>query len=226
MTNPIQTLLEPIQRFALRQVFQAFAKKYELVYFGYVDQHSDEHELIRGLTLSPQHLDRHYCVGNFKGRDLITLLRTDTVVFPGKPTTNYNWAIMQIDLKNDQHPHIFIDANHHDETFYANLFVKFVNFRNINNQFVGQYDTHFGRAFKVYTPPDAIDAAMRILSPQVAQTMLQHFRHFDFELYDDRLLVYASNATLTLHTLEQMLRAGTWLADIIDQLPPAEEPES
>ncbi|HEX4662407.1 MAG TPA: hypothetical protein VH144_02230 [Candidatus Saccharimonadales bacterium] len=218
MTNPFQMLLNPVQQFAARQVFQAFAKKYDLVYFGYVNQHNDEHELVRGITLSARHADRHYCVGHFQGRDLIALLRTDTVVFPGKPTTDYSWAILQIDLERKNLPHIFIDANHHDETFYANLFVKFSNFRNINNQFSDHiYDQQFAKAFKIYTPPDEAGDAQRILTPDVSLTLLQQFRHFDFEIFDDRLLIYASNAALTPHTLEQMLRAGIWLAAVIDQ---------
>jgi hypothetical protein len=215
--------LDVARQFTTRRVFHAFAKKYDLVYFGYVNQHSDEHELVRGITLSPKHTDSHYCVGHFHGHDITVLERTDTLTFPGKPSSDYRWTILQIDLKATGLPHIFIDANHHDETFYANLFVKFVNFMNANNEFADNtYDRTFAKSFKVYTPPDETDAMKDLITPEVAATLTQHFRHFDFEISGDRLIVYASNAVISLTTLENMLRVGVWLSDHFNQYQPPE----
>lgn len=41
-------------------VLKKFAHKIGLVYFGVVDQHQDDHEVIRGLTVSTTHRDDHY----------------------------------------------------------------------------------------------------------------------------------------------------------------------
>jgi hypothetical protein len=50
-------------------VLRRFSKKLGFVYFGNVDQHDDEHEVIRGLTVSTTHKDAHYAVGSFDDYD-------------------------------------------------------------------------------------------------------------------------------------------------------------
>lgn len=212
-----------IERSFSRKAFIAFAKKHDFVYFGYVDQHSDEHELVRGITLSPRHTDTNYCIGHIGGRDITLLKRTDTVSFPGKMDESYSWTIMRLDLRRSDLPHIFIDANHHDEAFYANLFVKFSSFKNANGYFVGaQFDPRFQKSYRIYTPPDASGPMRRLLVPEVTSTMLQHFRHFDFEIFEDQLLIYATEPVVTQKLLEQMLRAGLWMSETCDQYRPPE----
>ncbi|HMH69872.1 MAG TPA: hypothetical protein VK502_00580, partial [Candidatus Saccharimonadales bacterium] len=40
-----------------KRVFMQFADKIGFVYFGYVNQRSDDHRLVRGLTVSSNHRD-------------------------------------------------------------------------------------------------------------------------------------------------------------------------
>lgn len=210
---------------ALKKAIKQFAHKFELVYFGYVDQREDEHELVRGITLSANHVDNHYTVGHFRGHDVTLVVRRDTVSFPNKPSQDYTWAILQVDLKKAELPHIFIDANHHDETFYANLFVKFVNFQRANQLFAN-HDQLFNKYFKVYTPPDKFDQATLVLKPEVTSMLAYHFHSFDFEMYDDRLLIYASNAIITSHVLQDMMRVGVWLGDQLNTVDLTHIPEA
>lgn len=213
-----------VERSFSRKAFIDFSKKHDFVYFGYVNQHSDEHELVRGITLSPRHTDTNYCIGHIDSRDITVLRRTDTISFPGKLDESYSWTIMRFDLVRSDLPHIFIDANHHDEAFYANLFVKFANFRNANGLFTGgQFDPRFQKAYKLYTPPDETGSMQRLLTPDVTNTMLLHFRHFDFEIFEDQLLIYATEPVVRQKLLEQMLRAGLWMSEICDQFQPPEE---
>jgi hypothetical protein len=68
----------------VKKLFKDVSEEYDMVYFGNVSQHSDEHQMVRGFTLSPSHVDRHYCVGTVSGRDVILLERTDTISFPDR----------------------------------------------------------------------------------------------------------------------------------------------
>lgn len=199
-----------------RRAYLAFARKYDFVYFGYVNQQTDEQQLVRGITLSAKHVDTNYCIGNFNGYDAVVVQRQDTVSFPGKADEHYTWNILQIDLDKPAIPHVFIDAHHHNEAFYANLFLKFDDFKNMNSYYTGdQFDPKFIEAFKLYgEPKDAVEI-LTVFNSSTTQQLSTHFRQFDFELLPGgSLLVYSSGATITLKTLENMLRAGTWLAEV------------
>ena len=207
-----------VRTFSSHHVIAKFAEDFGLVYFGSVDQHSDEHNLVRGITVSAEHNDRHYCVGNIQGYDTTLVQRTDTVHFPGKQSAHYTWLIMQFDLHvpEDVFGHILLDAKHHDEAFYANLFVKFNRFSGVDASVFMGHEPVFVNYFNVYTPPDETDRLPYILTPDITATLGHHFRHFDFEISGDRLLVYASNRVITRHELEHMLRAGLWLSEHLD----------
>jgi len=43
-----------------------------------------------------------------------------------------------------------------------------------------------------------------------------HWRHFDYEIEGDKLIIYAMTSLATPQTLENMLRASLWLADQLD----------
>jgi hypothetical protein len=197
---------------AAQRAVKQFAAKYGFVYFGKVDHREDEHTLVRGLTASAEHSDNHYAVGNFKGHDITLVERRNTLRYPGKQPEPYRWQIMQIDLRRDDLSHIFIDAHHHEEVFYANLFVKFGNFEDASRLFI-QYDPLFLKYFKVFAVPDNFEDVVDIITPELAMTLGHHFRQFDFEFDGDQLLVYASNTVITSHVLGEMLRAGLWLTE-------------
>jgi hypothetical protein len=196
-----------------RHVFKHLCEKYALVYFGTVNQHTDEHEMVRGVTLSASHRDRHYSVGTVHGHDIIIVERTDTVTFPGKKPEEYTWLILQVDLKNVDMPHTFIDTGHHDEVFYDNLFAKFARLSHVDKGVFTDYDPGFVQHFRVYAPPDEADNVPRYLPPAAASELYGHYGHFDYEWYQDHLLVYSTGRPATNNLMEHMLRAGLWLAD-------------
>ena len=197
---------------ATRQLIKQFASKYHMVYFGYVDPREDEYELVRGVTVSTRHVDNHYTVGTYHAHDVILVERRNTLSFPGKPDATYRWVIAQIDLKRSGLPHVFIDSHHHDAVFYANAFASTNGMQDLTSYFSGMSAT-FAQRCKLFTKPAAYTQVGALITPEVAETLAQHFHQFDYEFFDDRLLVYASNATITPATLEDMLRVGAWLAD-------------
>lgn len=207
-----KTHLSSLNVAATRRLIKQFASKYHMVYFGHVDPREDEYELVRGVTVSTSHVDNHYTVGTYNAHDVILVERRNTLSFPGKPDAKYKWLIAQIDLKRNGLPHVFIDSHHHDAMFYANAFVTKNGVQDLTSYFSGVSAT-FGQRCKLFANPANYAQAGALITPEVAETLARHFSQFDYEFFDDRVLVYASNATITPATLEDMLRVGSWLAD-------------
>jgi hypothetical protein len=213
-----------LQNVASKSVFKAVCEEYSLVYFGSVNQHSDEHEMVRGVTLSPNHTDRHYSVGTIHGHDVILVERSDIVSYPGKHSEEYTWLILQIDLRGVNMPHTFVDARHHDEAFYANLFAKFARLTHVDKSLFADYDPLFLERFTIYATPDGADLIPTYLTFDTASTLAHHFGHFDFEWFQDHVLIYSTGRPATKHLVENMIRAGVWLAGELNSAGPKNPP--
>lgn len=198
------------------QIYRETARRYDLVYFGSVSSQDDEHELVRGLTVSADHQDQHYCVGTVEGYDVILLERTDLLTFPGKPATPYRWVILQVDLRNVDVPHMFIDTKQHSSAFYDTLMTKYPRLAPADANMFADHDPTFMQAFNVYTAPDDRLTMSQLLTHDMTATLGHHFAHLDFELFDDRLIVYAAQRTASKQLLDYMFRAGIWLAREIE----------
>jgi hypothetical protein len=200
-------------------VFRQFAEHYDMVYFGRLHQEDDDQRIVRGITVSTQHTDEHYCVGTVHSYDIVLLKRTDRIVQANSTRTEkYSWVIMQFDLHTTyDYPHVFVDGGHHSEIFYQALFVKFARLMKVDKAMFGEENSDFTNRFTAYTPPDAIDDLPLILAGDVGKTMAHHFAHLDFEWFQDRLIVYSTGRLPTKHLLEHMLRAGLWLSAELDK---------
>lgn len=196
---------------ATKRIIKQFAAKHHMVYFGQVDPREDEYELVRGLTLSTNHQDNHYTVGTFQERDIILVERRNTFTFPNRPSSSYRWLIAQIDLRRSGLPHLFIDCGHHDATFYANAFLARQGMQDMGNYF-GGFSRGFAQKARLFANPSQYENIGLLMTPEIAETIAQHFSQFDYECFDDRLLVYTNNPLITPTLLEDMLRVGTWLA--------------
>src|SRR5688572_22885365 len=118
-----------------KRIIKQFAAKYQLVYFGSVNPQDDDYNMVRGVTVSVSHTDNHYTVGSYQGHDIILVERRNSITFPGKERSNYRWLIMQIDLRQHNLPHLFIDTKHHDKTFYATAFMGANNLQDMTAYF-------------------------------------------------------------------------------------------
>lgn len=206
-----------VRTVASKRVILNFANTFGLVYFGNVSQHNDDHQLVRGITLSHDHKDRHYSVGAIQEYDAILLQRTDVLHFPGRQSKNYTWIILQLDLHviKDPKRHIFIDA-HHEDIFYANMIIKHAHLRQIKlDHFVG-HDSRFINHYRIFASPEESTNLSHLLTPDITATIGHHFSQFDFEITGDKLLIYASNVIVSKHSLNEMARAGLWLAKHLD----------
>jgi hypothetical protein len=201
-----------------KRVFMQFAEKTGLVYFGYVDQRSDEHRLVRGLTVSSNHRDNNYCIGSFKGYDVTLVERTDTLHFPGKPHVAQDWIIMAFDLHTALDlPHTFIGLHTHSETFYAHLFTKFSTLAKAPLGTFSEYSREFMNKYAVYTEPAQLALTEYLFSKETTQAVAEHFGSLTLEIADGCLYVYAWHQRPTLALLTKMLQNGTWLANVLDE---------
>jgi hypothetical protein len=199
------------------KVYKQFADRLGLVYFGFVDQRSDEHRLVRGLTMSAKHRDNHYCIGHYEGYDVMLVERTDTIHFPGKPKRGYEWIIMTFDLHTTiDLPHIFLGLHTHSDTFYAHIFTKFGQLTKASLGTFGAYDPGFMNKYSIYTQPAQTIQAEKLIDPQTAATIGAHFGSLTAEITEGCLYIYAENHRPTMHLLDKMLKYGAWLATVLD----------
>ncbi len=212
------------KRLDTKKTYKIVCDRFDLVYFGSVSQHSDEHQMVRGFTLSPTHTDRHYCVGTVAGKDVILLERTDTISFPDKPSKKYRWVVLQIDLVKPIAVHILLNGNCHDDTLYSTLLLRHRTMQLYDQFAVSAIDRQFASAFRVYAPLQHMTDIAHLLTPETASVLGHHFKQFDFELFHDRLLVLAQTDTPTPAKIEKMFQAGLWLADEINNRHPEHKP--
>ena len=200
-----------------KKVYMQFAEKVGFVYFGYVDQRSDEHRLIRGLTVSSSHRDNHYCVGSYEGYDIGVVERTDAIKFPGKPTKRHEWIIMTFDLHAAVDvPHIFLGLHTHGETFYAHLFTKFSQFAPVSLGSINLYDKSFTDRYVLYAQPSQAIAAEQFFDSQTTKTIADHFGSLTIEVAENTVYLYAEHQRPGAALLEKMLKYGLWLAKTLD----------
>lgn len=194
-----------------------FANKYNLIYFGTIDQHTDEYQVTRGFTVSPTHQDRHYCVGSVKNYDIKIVDRNDAVWRQDNSVSIRNWLIVAIDLHTRQDlPHIFINAHNHDPKLYESFFSIFRNMKEVVFGTFENYDSDFSSRFSVYSQPSDSIEIEKLFPNSVTRVLSAHFWPLSLEISEGVLYVYSDDKKVTLSLLETMLEDGLWLANHLD----------
>lgn len=221
----MKSLATPLKRLAhkrrTKSIITRFAEEVGLVYFGHVDQHEEDQRIIRGMTVSINHIDAHYCIGTYEGYDMAFVQRTDVLkpVSPLKKSSRHRWHIMEFDLHTSVDlPHCFVGLHQHSESFYKQLFTKYPHFRSITLGALGSYSPLFTAKYKVYgSPKDAI-LIEKMLQPEVNEMITRHFGSLAIEIHEGSLFVYAETATVSYKLLDAMIKNGVWLARHIDEV--------
>jgi hypothetical protein len=206
-----------LKRSNKRTVMQ-FTDDVGMVYFGTVNHRiDDEHQLIRGLTVSPHHHDDHYSVGSLYTYDVALVERSDVLHLPKKQSQPHRWLIMQFDLHSTKDlPHIFLGLHTHSEIFYANLFAKFNQLQKVPLGTFGMYDKAFKDRYAVYTTPAESLTAERLLDNEVTKVIGNHFGTLTVEISEGSLYLYSEHVRISKNLLQTMLQNGIWLAKHID----------
>lgn len=199
------------------KVIRYFAKKIGLVYFGTVDQYKDEHEVIRGLTVSTTHRDTHYVVGTFDGYDIHMVDRFDVSYDAHHRPVEHSWVILQVTLQNRELPHIFFKPIGHSTSAYSKFFTAFKNLLVINDIFSATHSSEFDTRYELYGLATHVVALEDTLTPIVMQTIATRFWPHAIEIYDGKLYVYITENRLNETVLSATLQITTWLADVLDK---------
>lgn len=200
------------------KIYRQIAEEYDMVYFGQLQQHDDEHRIVRGMTASMNHVDDHYCVGTVDSYDIILLSRTDLIYHPNsKHNEHYSWAVMQIDLHRQiELPHLILEGRRHRQMFYRQLNYKFPKLRLVESE-MSRFTEAFRKSYNIYYQLDKHQECINLLSPQLTAMISTHFSNFDFEIETDSLYVYVPAEKISYKVLENMLRAGLWLVRELEQ---------
>ena len=201
-----------------------FAKKTGLVYFGAVDQHKDDHEVIRGLTVSTTHRDAHYAVGSFDGYDVSIVDRFDVAYDAQYQPVEHSWLIYQVNLLNTSVPHLFLKPLGHSPAAYNKFFTAFHTLPAVNS-LLDNHSSEFHSRYEVYANAMHVQELEQTLTTHATQTIAARFWPHAIEVYEGKLYVY-----ITEHrqrefeaVLGATLHASVWLASVIDDIDQAAE---
>jgi hypothetical protein len=201
-----------------RQTIIKFAAKFGFVYFGHVDQHDDEHHIIRGLTVSSSHQDEHYSVGSFDGYDVSLVDRYDMIRRPNEALRTHRWLLFEFDLHNGKDlPHIFLGGHTHKGTSYEKLFTSLPSMQKVPLGTFGLHSEEFTKRYSLYASATQFIEVERLFSPEITRTIAAHFWPLSVELLDGSLYIYSDNKNVSVNLLETILKNGLWLATKIDE---------
>jgi len=200
-----------------KRIITKFADMFGLVHFGFVSQHDDEHRIVRGMTLSTNHRDEHYCIGTYENYDVIYVKRTDTLHTKTNKRTTHTWHIMAFDLKTSRElPHFFVGFHDQSEEFYMRCFARFPAMRHLKLGHLSAYPPTFDVQYRLFANPATSLEIEQIITPAIAATITTHFKGLSFEVTENTLLVYSEHSRITMDLLETILKNGRWLAEALD----------
>lgn len=198
-----------------RSVFGKIAEEYDLVYFGNVSPKVDQdYEVVGGLTLGPDARDENYTTGNVYDYEIAFLQRSRNVkLLDGRKTTR-KWTILQIKLNSDWAPHFLVDGRSRASDYGA-LLASTQRWSELGARYLNAEQNYF-QTFATFARLDGITEVEKVLHAEVQTMLATYFAQFDFEFNESHLLIYATEQTATLQSLDHMLRVGLWLARFID----------
>lgn len=201
------------------KVIRHFATQVGLVYFGSVDQHDDDHEVIRGLTVSTTHRDAHYAVGSYDGYDVSIVDRFDVSYDAHHRPVEHSWLIYQINLQDVTLPHIFFKPRGHSPAAYTKFFTAFNTLHVINDVFNDTHSQEFHSRYELYGLATHVLELEQTFSHFVTQAIAARFWPHAVEIFEGKLYVY-----ITEHRRPELeavlgatLQSATWLASVLDK---------
>jgi len=198
-------------------VIRRLSNKLGLLYFGTVDQNRDEHEVIRGITTSITHTDRHYSVGSYDGYDIAIVDRYDTTKHAAG-VTQQNWCIIEISLheKAPLPPIFFLPAHH--EASYTHFFSNSRHLVPIHDFLQMPLSEEFRTRYTLYGLPHMMQSVNQTFLSELTRGIGAHFWPAALELKEDKLYITLTEHRLTETVLGSAIESALWLADALDQL--------
>ena len=203
----------------LRQrVIRQFARTFHLLYFASADDSLAKTDTARGSVSAQGQRDRHICIGEHDGYEIVLLDREATIIGSSELTTRHHWLILQIDLHHHSAlPFIFIGTKQQSKAFYARLFTAEREARLLDPEYFIA-TKQFARHYTLISSPAEHTTIARLLAQPITDAMAHHHYPFAIEIHDDRLLVITDADRPTAALLTKMLHYGLWLARHIDNV--------
>jgi hypothetical protein len=222
MAARVATFRHMVRRFSpqLRsraKVLKTFAEKMSFVHFGLVDQHDDDYSAIRGFTASLTHIDSDYIVGTYQGYNFRLVDRFDSYKH-GSHSHEQLWCIMEIDIRNNTLPHIFLTPTGREAGEYDKLFTIQPYLQPLNTAVLQNHSSELHGRYQILArTTHTADVEQLLTSPVVAGISSRFWPH-GIELYNGKLYLYITQHRLTKTVLEASLASGLWLAEVLDEL--------
>ena len=200
-----------------QRIIRKFADKIGMIYFGYVNQHTDDHKVIGGFTVSSSHHDDHFCIGSVGGYSVSLVERSDGAWQKDGSICVYNWLIMAFDLSASRDViQFFLQAKNHNEKQFNNMFLLNPNIKKVELGTFEDYSPEFTNRFDFYANVvDSIEL-QRLFPASTARVIGAHFWPLSIEQKDNVLYLYADAKNLSENLLATMLENGLWLTGHID----------
>ncbi|HRQ86663.1 MAG TPA: hypothetical protein PLY16_00990, partial [Candidatus Saccharibacteria bacterium] len=174
----------------------------------------DEHDLVRGITVSPAHNDDHYMVGTHDGRNITIVDRSDVLGY-GKQEVRYYWLTVRVELDYVL-SHILLFPLHHENKSYQQL-VAHHHIVPVRSLLDIQYHDEFLRRYEVYGFAGHAHMVESTLSPEIAQVIAARFWPSAIEIDGKYLYVYLDEKALSENKTTAMVDAAVWLADRLSE---------
>lgn len=200
-----------------KRVLVKFAEKMGFVYFGSVNQHQDDHKIVRGFSISSTHNDSHYTVGAADGYDITLVDRSDSIRNVDGSRSTVSLMIAEIDLHTlKDMPHTFLGAKNHDPKPYVNLFTTFPALKEVEVGTFEPYGPEFTSRFSIFAKPTQAIEVERLFPASSARVIGAHFWPFSAEIHERTVYLYADTERVTVNTLNALVENGIWLAKHLD----------
>lgn len=192
-----------------------FGNTLGLVYFGSVDQHTDEHEAIHGFTASLSHNDTHYMVGTYNGYNIRFVDRYDVVKSQGK-RHEQTWALLEIELETHSLPHAIFVPTGKEAAEYSRVYATQLHLQPLNTMVFTNHSPEFHGRFQILANPTHSQKVSELFTSPLIVGIASRFWPHAIEVQHSKLIVYITEHRLTKTVLESTLASALWLAEAID----------
>jgi len=215
ITQQFQAVLARNDRTSHRRksLLRVIADKFDFVYFGTVDQHVDDHHIVRGFSASPTHQDTSYMVGSYDGSNLIMVDRFD-VDFSTKLPKKHRWLICEIQLTaHHDIPHFFLVPHHHADLHYNKLFAGM---RTLEPLALETSNPEFDSRYTLYGLPSHHTELESLFTASFLQAIAVHLWPAAIEVNGSSLYFYSAEQPLTQQHVEIIIKNSTWFAQMLN----------
>lgn len=200
-----------------RRVLRRVAEKIGLVYFGYVDQHVDDHKVVRGFSVSSTHRDDNYATGSYEDYQMAIVDRYDVVTSPNQRVVDeHTWFIVEIELQaHTDMPHAFLLPKHQANIHYKKVFNAFLSLEPLR---LADHSPEFSDRYTIYGSALHHDAIEDMFRSDITRTMAAHFWPTAVEIKGSSVFLYYVEPSLSEHAVESVIKNGIWLCQMLDNV--------